>query len=966
MGRADDSYGVLNKGELINTVGNYGTISDCYLQNVIYNFTWPKNKGAETSHIGSEDATDDFSIIFATATVKNFEGSGAVIDGYTNYDKEDWRGVDGAAGHYHCAVDEQRDYLLAPDGTPMMATSDLPESWPAGFMENTNEWPETWHPGPTGNYNSLSETDKALVDSMAAWYDEVYNVWRFWPGTFRLDPKTGKEVPGEFAADRHVWCIMDDQDNLQAPQVGIVVTMEAMSYGRPYAENFHFYDFTIRNISGQSLDSCWWGYYVDPKFGDVDQEEFYTYNTGINPNDKYNVFIQYDPDGQTKPNRWREIGVFGMAALRTPKDVGVTDAHFNPDGGANPTSDWELWAQITGNPSDPHVPVPVSEFFHGPDPHFDDFSLSWGNPRDYGFMVMSGPFNMEIDETVKATIVVSAGSDRVELLSDKKKLESGDFAKNIAIAQDMFDVNFLGPAGPPAPTLYGVSGEGKIILYWDSAPERQPDPFTGNIDFEGYKIYRSIDDGASWGKPVTDAKGNVVGYVPLAQFDIKNDIEGLDILNANTYLGSNTGLTHVFIDSTVENGVKYTYAITSYDRGEPDRNIPSFESARGTNPIERNVVQLTPRSNAIGLQDPTVEIENASRGKGELSIKVYDPPANKLHFTVSFSDSPATEFNVIQDGVILSTLPMNSDIVLPPVKGISMELNGDTLFGGIRNVVDEYGRSIIGTGNPDTTGNWYVENVELVPNTQADFEARVADYEIRFTSDSSWAAKAGPDPQLAEFKVPFSVWNVSCEPHIRTNCIIAGSDKKWDYGDPVYISGTAYNATLPGDTISGNWREDFPYRLLINSTANNTDKIKPLEGQVVNFTTYRGFTPLDSYEVYVGPVNYIAGTSEMEQKLNEVRVVPNPYVVNARWETVENERRLQFMFLPPECDISIYTVVGELVTKIHHNNGTGDESWNLLSQVGQEIAYGMYIYVIEANDSNGISHKKVGKFIVIK
>jgi hypothetical protein len=55
-----------------------------------------------------------------------------------------------------------------------------------------------------------------------------------------------------------------------------------------------------------------------------------------------------------------------------------------------------------------------------------------------------------------------------------------------------------------------------------------------------------------------------------------------------------------------------------------------------------------------------------------------------------------------------------------------------------------------------------------------------------------------------------------------------------------------------------------------------------------------------------------------------------------------------------------------LVTKIHHNNGTGDESWNLLSQVGQEIAYGMYIYVIEANDSNGISHKKVGKFIVIK
>ncbi len=312
-GRADDAYGILNKGELINCVGNYGTISDSYLQNVIYNFTWPKSKGAETSHIGSEDATDDFSFIFATASVKNYEGSGAVIDGYTNYDKEDWRGVDGAAGHYHCAIDQQRDYLLAPDGTPMMATSDLPETWPAGFFEDTGEWPGIWHPGPTGKYISLSDEDKALVDSMAAWYDEKYDVWRFWPGHFRVDPKTGEEVPGEFAADRHIWCIMDDQDNLQAPQVGIVVTMEGMSYGRPYAEDFHFYDFTIRNISGQPLDSCWWGYYIDPKFGDVNQEEFYTYNSGINPKDNYNVFIQYDPDGQTAPNRWREIGVFGMA-----------------------------------------------------------------------------------------------------------------------------------------------------------------------------------------------------------------------------------------------------------------------------------------------------------------------------------------------------------------------------------------------------------------------------------------------------------------------------------------------------------------------------------------------------------------------------------------------------------------------------------------------------------------------------
>ncbi|MCD4691820.1 MAG: hypothetical protein K8R79_02805, partial [Calditrichales bacterium] len=44
-GFVDNAYGVLNKGELINCTGNYGTISDCILQNSIYNFTWPKSKG---------------------------------------------------------------------------------------------------------------------------------------------------------------------------------------------------------------------------------------------------------------------------------------------------------------------------------------------------------------------------------------------------------------------------------------------------------------------------------------------------------------------------------------------------------------------------------------------------------------------------------------------------------------------------------------------------------------------------------------------------------------------------------------------------------------------------------------------------------------------------------------------------------------------------------------------------------
>jgi hypothetical protein len=967
-GRADDAYGKLNKGELINVVGNYGTISDSYLQNVIYNFTWPKSKGAETSHIGSENAADDFSFLFATSSVKNYNGTGAVIDGYTHYDSEDWRGVDGAAGHYHCAIDEQRDYLLAPDGTPMMATSDLPESWPAGWMDDTN-WPGTFHPGPVGKYSELSDDDKALVDSMGAWYDPMYNKWRFWPGDFRIDSRTGKQVPGEFAGDRHVWCIMDDQENLQAPQVGVVVTMEGISYGRPYAEDFQFYNFTIRNISGTQLDSCYWGYYFDPLFGDANQEELYTYNSGINPADPYNVFIQYDPDGQTRENRWREIGVFGMAVLRTPKDIGITDAHYSPDGGTGstyPGDDWGLWAHITGQPGDPYAPLPTSDFFHGPNSHLDDFSMTWGNMNNYSVMVMSGPFTMDVDETVYATIVVSAGSDRVETYASKTELENKDFAKNIRIAQDMFGVNFQGPTGPVTPTLYGVATDGRNTLYWDDTPETRADPFSGEYDFEGYKLYRSVDGGATWGTPITDALGELIGYVPLAQFDLKNDYSGIDPVNTNNYLGDNTGLRHTFVDSTVQNGVNYTYTITAYDRGDLARDLPSYESARGTASIEKNVVLLTPHSKPIGYQDPLVQISDHSAAVGELTVKVYDPPVEEMVFRVAFIDSPATEFSVSTSAEDTIFAPVNSTEDLPLFNGIRFEVNGDSQFGGIRSVTDEYGHDVLGIVNPDTSNRWYVDSADEVPVSVAPFEARVSNYEIRFTSDSSFSAKAGPDPQLAKLKVPFSVWNVSEQPARQVNSLITGTNFSFDLGDAIYISNTTYVAEALLDTISANWKADFAYRVILKPTLDNTTGDMPLEGQVIRIETYRAFSPADYYEVTVSPATVTTTDQLLKNKLDEVRVVPNPYVVNAQWETQENERRLRFMFLPEKCTISIFTAAGEQVTKLYHNNGTGDEDWNLLSSVGQEVAYGLYIWVVEAADDAGNKTTKVGKFIIIK
>ncbi len=106
-----------------------------------------------------------------------------------------------------------------------------------------------------------------------------------------------------------------------------------------------------------------------------------------------------------------------------------------------------------------------------------------------------------------------------------------------------------------------------MTLYWDDAPETATDPATGEQDFEGYKIYRSEDGGITWGTVTTDALGRTYGYVPVAQFDLVNNIKGPDPKNPLMWLGTDSGLQHSWVDSNVVDGIAYSYTIVSYDRG---------------------------------------------------------------------------------------------------------------------------------------------------------------------------------------------------------------------------------------------------------------------------------------------------------------------------------------------------------------------------------------------------------------
>ena len=92
--------------------------------------------------------------------------------------------------------------------------------------------------------------------------------------------------------------------------------------------------------------------------------------------------------------------------------------------------------------------------------------------------------------------------------------------------------------------------------------------------------------------------------------------------------------------------------------------------------------------------------------------------------------------------------------------------------------------------------------------------------------------------------------------------------------------------------------------------------------------------------------------------------------MTAAWGAANNfrfgrgERRLHFFNLPRECTIRIYNLRGHLIDTIEHRStaDNGMEPWDILSKDDNEIAYGIYIYHVEAP---GVG-EKIGRFAVIK
>ena len=201
-----------------------------------------------------------------------------------------------------------------------------------------------------------------------------------------------------------------------------------------------------------------------------------------------------------------------------------------------------------------------------------------------------------------------------------------DLINNARFAQVMYNSKYQGFTPPARPNVFTESDTGLVKIYWDDIAEISTDVLTGYSDFEGYKIYKSIDGGTTWGGAsdrIYDTNGLFVGWTPYRQFDLSAAEDSLHCVYSNNYncektlrrdhsikgpdpyfpwfnLGSDTGLEiirlaesdwkikdgitykYMFMDQNVIDGMEYTYSIVAYDMGvEPPFKVNYVDAGAG-------------------------------------------------------------------------------------------------------------------------------------------------------------------------------------------------------------------------------------------------------------------------------------------------------------------------------------------------------------------------------------------------
>ena len=210
----------------------------------------------------------------------------------------------------------------------------------------------------------------------------------------------------------------------------------------------------------------------------------------------------------------------------------------------------------------------------------------------------------------------------------------------------------------------------------------------------------------------------------------------------------------------------------------------------------------------------------------------------------------------------------------------------------------------------------------------------------------NWApSPSEAEPDFSGYKIFRSVG----KPDTTYEEIYSGSIGMYTYEDLTAIRGFSYYYYISAFNDGSN-----------NTTGNTNPPGQLLSNRFYTKTTVPAFL-----------------RREAGNNLNDIRVVPNPFHISAKGIQYTNENnKIMLLNIPPYCIIKIFSERGDLIQTIKHNDGSGDESWDSLSQTRQLVSSGIYIAHFEVtknyfnSKTNDLIFRKgdqtLKKFLIIR
>ncbi len=633
------------------------------------------------------------------------------------------------------------------------------------------------------------------------------------------------------------------------------------------------------------------------------------------------------------------------------------------------------------------------------------FGIDEEYTRDVAFDYGSGFIEIESgkDGTQRYAIACLFGNDEKDIFRNKRTM------------QKIYDADYNFSKPPRLPILTTIASDQRVVLMWDSGSEKSRDPIYGP-DFEMYKIYKSTDPTFSDIKTISDAFGNPLLYQPIAQFDLKDGLfgphpiplgggsgtSGVD-LGVAYDMGTDSGLRHSYVDTNVTNGRTYYYAVVGVDKGYNtdfvERGLSEIENLAPNSPtecsaiiqtdplgratfVDRNCAVVVPVEPSAGYLPPQTEngIQHLSGlGTGNIKVETMIPDSVKTGHTYRLTfvdDSSIEKFDKafktgLTKGAWLVDVTTGDTLFTPKtnLKSTQFEekfLDGFKLY--INNddsVSVNWAGWVKGRSNVAGDPRGYDQQTHAIPR---DYEVRVLDA----AADTSYSAVPG-----RATLTNFSVYDITHPDSVKKVVFGLSEDATapdslkgiLSHGDQIAIKAAPLVFNVGGKLTyiytETSWRINFNLPRGVESDA----QILPKKGDIFRFTTKKPFDRHDVFEFKMIGGDY--STARAQNQMDRIYTVPDPYIAASSLEprlisqdVGRGERRLDFVNLPKECTISIFTSSGRLVREIQHSSEQeyGRESWDLRTKDGLEVSHGIYFYHVNAPSIG----EKTGKLAIIK